>query len=247
MGDRVSTYQSFLSEVSEILEGARRQAARSVNAILTATYWEIGRRIVEFEQRGAERAPYGEELLNRLAEDLTARFGRGFSRQNIQQMRQFYLAYPPDKICQTLSGGSEADEAEICQTLSGKSPSPKTVVSPITGSVLAMLSGAFPLSWSHYVLLISRCHGEEARAFYETEALRGGWSVRQLERQMDSQFYERTALSRNKAAMLKKGAKARPEDGVAPEEEIKDPYILGIASGTLVLRHFTLFPSPHFK
>ena len=67
---------------------------------------------------------------------------------------------------------------------------------------------------------------EHARAFYETEALRGGWSIRQLDRQIDSQFYERTALSRNKAAMLRKGAVAKPGDAVAPEEEIKDPYVL---------------------
>jgi predicted nuclease of restriction endonuclease-like (RecB) superfamily len=67
---------------------------------------------------------------------------------------------------------------------------------------------------------------EHARSFYETEALRAGWSVRQLDRQVDSMFYERTALSRNKAAMLKKGAKAQSQDAVTPEEEIKDPYIL---------------------
>lgn len=66
----------------------------------------------------------------------------------------------------------------------------------------------------------------EARAFYETEAIRGGWSVRQLDRQINSQFYERTALSKNKAAMLQKGAKARPADRTTPEEEIKNPYIL---------------------
>jgi predicted nuclease of restriction endonuclease-like (RecB) superfamily len=67
---------------------------------------------------------------------------------------------------------------------------------------------------------------ENARAFYEDEALRGGWTIRQLDRQIQSQFYERTALSRNKAAMLTKGARARPEDHMPPEEEIKDPYVL---------------------
>jgi len=67
---------------------------------------------------------------------------------------------------------------------------------------------------------------EQARGFYESEALRGGWSVGQLDRQIGSQFYERTALSRNKAAMLRKGSEARPEDAVTPEEEIKDPFVL---------------------
>ncbi len=84
----------------------------------------------------------------------------------------------------------------------------------------------FPLSWSHYVLLIRRVKNNEARNFYESESLRNGWSVRQLDRQISTQFYERTLLSKNKSAMLKKGAKPLPEDNVTAEEEIKDPYIL---------------------
>jgi predicted nuclease of restriction endonuclease-like (RecB) superfamily len=81
------------------------------------------------------------------------------------------------------------------------------------------------LPWSAYVRLLS-VTDEQSRKFYEAEALRGGWSVRQLDRQIASQFYERTALSRNKAKMLSKGAAAKPEDVTAPEEEIKDPYVL---------------------
>lgn len=83
----------------------------------------------------------------------------------------------------------------------------------------------FLLPWSHYVRLLG-VKKPEARAFYEAEALRGGWSVRQLDRQINSQFYERTALSRNKAAMLRKGTPPRPEDAITPEEEIKDPFVL---------------------
>jgi predicted nuclease of restriction endonuclease-like (RecB) superfamily len=90
---------------------------------------------------------------------------------------------------------------------------------------MAELASAFPLPWSHYVRLIG-VRNEYARAFYETEALRGGWTIRQLDRQVGSQFYERTALSRNKAAMLRKGEVAGPGDAVSPEEEIKDPYVL---------------------
>ena len=78
------------------------------------------------------------------------------------------------------------------------------------------------LLWSHYVRLLS-VRTPEARAFYETEALRGGWSVRQLDRQISTLFYERVGLSKNKAAMLTRGAKPRPEDVVTPEEAIKDP------------------------
>jgi predicted nuclease of restriction endonuclease-like (RecB) superfamily len=87
------------------------------------------------------------------------------------------------------------------------------------------LASHFPLPWSAYVRLLS-VKNEHARSFYETEALRGGWSVRQLDRQINSQFYERTAMSRNKAAMLRKGEKPLPEDCILPEEEIKDPFLL---------------------
>jgi predicted nuclease of restriction endonuclease-like (RecB) superfamily len=87
------------------------------------------------------------------------------------------------------------------------------------------LTARFPLPWSHYVRLLS-VDNPQARSFYEAEALRGGWSVRQLDRQILTLFYERTALSRDKAAMLKKGGRSKPEDSVTPEEEIKDPLML---------------------
>jgi predicted nuclease of restriction endonuclease-like (RecB) superfamily len=83
----------------------------------------------------------------------------------------------------------------------------------------------FPLPWSAYVRLLS-LKDEQARKFYEAEALRGGRSVRQLDRQINSLFYERTALSRDKARMLTKGAPAKREDAISPEEGIKDPYML---------------------
>jgi predicted nuclease of restriction endonuclease-like (RecB) superfamily len=221
---------------------------------MTATYWEIGRRIVEHEQGGKARAEYGEALLNRLAADLTARFGRGFGVDNLQRFRLFYLAWPPQEIHATLSrksgGGEEREKSatpsrkspmpDVRQTPSGKSAAAnilqktssgesgnQAIVPTLPGESrsLATLARAFPLPWSAYVRLLA-VKNESARRFYETEALRGGWSVRQLDRQIQSQFYERTALSRNKAAMLAKGARARPEDAVTPEEEVKDPYVL---------------------
>ena len=204
------SYVPLLEEITQLLEASRQQAARSVNAILTATYWEIGRRIVEFEQGGESRAEYGASLMERLSEDLSCRFGRGFSVDNLESMRLFYLAYPPSRISETVSRKSDHK---------AKSETPSRIFT------LPELTSAFPLSWSHYVLLVKRSRSEEARIFYETEALRG-WSVRQLERQINSQFYERTALSKNKAAMLKKGARAKPEDRISPEEEIKNHYIL---------------------
>ena len=215
-----TVYRQFFSGIAEVLESARQTSARTINAIITATYWEVGRRIVEFEQKGRKRAAYGEEVLERLSVDLGKRFGRGFSRQNLQQMRYFYTLYPSETICQTVSGELERPSKElICQTSSG------ILQIPSANLNLAKIAGRFPLPWSAYVRLLA-VKNEQARHFYETEALRGGWSVRQLDRQIESQFYERTALSRNKTAMLTKGRKKAPGDEVVPEEAIKDPYVL---------------------
>ncbi len=229
-----SDYSGLLGGVSELLESARRASARAVNAIMTATYWEIGRRIVEFEQRGAKRAAYGEHLLKRLAEDLTLRHGRSFSVHNLENMRLFYSVCGIEQISQTLSeklntGPGLVPVAQISQTLSEKSQN-SPGKSPAMPFNVADIARAFPLPWSHYVLLVRGTRSTEAFTFYHAEALRGGWTVRQLQRQMDSQFYERTALSRNKAAMLAKGAKPQPGDKVSAEEELRDPLVLEFLS-----------------
>jgi predicted nuclease of restriction endonuclease-like (RecB) superfamily len=114
---------------------------------------------------------------------------------------------------------TDKPDGSIVQTLSGISPTPSAELSPVD------IARCFPLPWSAYVRLLG-VKNELARKFYETEALRGGWSVRQLDRPINSQFFERTAMSRNKAAMLRKGAKALPEDHVQSTEEIKDPFVL---------------------
>ena len=211
----LKAYDSVLSGLVDLLESARRTSSRTVNTIMTATYWEIGRRIVEFEQGGNIRAKYRAGLLERFSKDLTSRFGRGLSVDNLETMRLFYKTYPPERISETLSRKSSA---HLRSTSKSETPFRKFNLSD--------LSGAFPLSWSHYVQLLRRSRSAEARAFYETEALRCGWSVRQLDRQISSLFYERILLSKNKTAMLKKGAPSRLEDMVTPDEEIKDPYIL---------------------
>jgi len=214
-------YGGLIGGIAELLEAARRNAARAVNALMTATYWEIGRRIVEFEQRGKKRAEYGEELLQRLAQDLTARFGRGFSYPNVNKFRQFYLAFPASGILSTPSIES------IHTILSTPSIESQRKKGQTSSGELAVrdLAARFPLPWSHYVRLLST-KSAEARRFYETEALRGGWSVRQLDRQIGSQFYERTALSRNKSAMLRKGSLASAEDSISADEEVRDPLVL---------------------
>ncbi len=208
-------YEGLLAEFVSLLETARHTSARTVNAIMTATYWQIGRRIVEVDQAGKGRAEYGRQLLERLASDLTKRFGRGFSRANLEYMRRFYERWA---IPQTVSGESLR---RIPQTPSGESQP----VALQGDTAIREISTAFPLPWSHYVRLLA-VEDDNACRFYEAEALRGGWSVRQLKRQIDSQFYERTLLSKSKAAMLRKGAKPQPGDVVAAEEEIKDPFVL---------------------
>lgn len=204
-------YADIVGGIVDLLEAARRASARSVNAIMTATYWEIGRRIVEHEQAGERRATYGSEMLKRLSTDLSERFGRGFSRANLEYMRRFYLTWP---ISQTLSGESEGRDSNAplakSQTVSG-----------ISGAI----AQRFPLPWSHYIRLLA-VKKDTARHFYEAEALRSGWSIRQLERQIGTQFYERTLLSRKKSTMLSKGQISREKDLVTADEEVKDPYIL---------------------
>lgn len=204
--DTSKNYKDLLSGISNFLEDARRASARAVNDILTVTYWEIGRRIVEFEQYGKVRAQYGEQLLKSLSTDLQYRFGRGFTQRNLRNMRQFYLLWPklyPAKksLLKRHPKSAESSIFEKRHTACAK------------------------LSWSHYRRLLA-LESEDTREFYETETIRGGWSVRQLDRQISTQFYERVLLSKNKAIMLKKGQVIRKEDIITPEEEVKDPTIL---------------------
>lgn len=197
-------YDNILNGITEVISAGRSASARAVNAVMTATYWEVGRRLVEYEQGGEERAQYGKALARSLSADLTRQFGRGFSHRNLDYMRQFYLTWP--HAGSALSDESATD-SEISQTLSAISPR------------------VFPLPWSHYVELL-RVKNDDARAFYEREALAGGWTIRQLKRQIGTQFFERAALSRDKAKMLTKGEKPEPEDAVTVEEEIRDPLVL---------------------
>jgi predicted nuclease of restriction endonuclease-like (RecB) superfamily len=211
-------YDEALRDIVGLLEQARVAAGRSVNAIMTATYWGVGRRIVTVEQGGHERARYGAELLDRLSADLTARFGRGFSARNLRQFRQFYLAWPSPEIWQNSSAKSPAIQT----------PTPQADVAVsadvVSGDVLAV-AAAFRLPWSAYVRLLS-LKTEPARRFYEMEALRNGWTVKQLDRQINSMLYERIALSRNKQDMLVQAADPVPDDQVTPREAIRDPFVL---------------------
>jgi hypothetical protein len=96
-------YDSILGDISNVIDAARKSVARSINCIMTAAYWLIGRRIVESEQKGKARAQYGEALLAKLSNDLTRQYGRGFGMVNLSQMKKFYLLWHPERIFQTVS------------------------------------------------------------------------------------------------------------------------------------------------
>ena len=142
----LAEYATVHADIVALLESARRAAAHSVNALMTASYWAVGQRIVTFEQVGQARAEYSEALIERLS----ARFGRGFSKQNLWQMRAFHLAWPARHIAQTLSAKSPVDP--ILQTPSGESSQAGTLQTTSGQSPdLSDLAQAFPLAWSAYV------------------------------------------------------------------------------------------------
>jgi hypothetical protein len=133
-------YEALLADVAAVVEGARRGAARSVNAIMTTTYWLIGERIVEREQGGLARAEYGEQVLKRLAGDLSKRFGRGFSERNLEQMRTFYLSWPISQAvpAKSLPAGGAGGAREKSQAPPAKSLEASGAIQP-----------RFPLPWTH--------------------------------------------------------------------------------------------------
>ena len=201
--------QSFSDRVISLIEAARAKTVAAVNLAMVYTYYEVGRMIVEEEQGGKKRAGYGEKLLIDLARKLTAKFGKGYSAQNLRNMRQFFLLYSQQQICQTASGISKSKK--ICQTVSGKL---LKVEDP---------PRRFALSWSHYLKLM-RIDDPNERAFYEIEAQSNHWSLRELQRQFDSSLYEWLALSRNKKKVLELARRGQVVE--KPEDAMKDPLVL---------------------
>ena len=221
-----TNYCNLLDRIANILVEARTKVVREINKAQVLAYWEIGREIVEFEQKGQLRAEYGEELILRLAKDMTKRLGKGFSKSNIFLMRQFYLTYP-EKF-QTLSGKSSKAQkfqtpSGISKTLSRKSSIPQTLSAEWQKSQI--VSGKFEpmLSWSHYCELL-KVEEPLGRSFYEQEAIQNNWSVRELKRQINSMLFERLALSKDTKAVIKMAKKGQIIE--KPEDAIKDPYIL---------------------
>jgi predicted nuclease of restriction endonuclease-like (RecB) superfamily len=170
----------------------------------------IGYHIVEYQQHGSDRARYGERLLERLSTDLRRRLGRGFGWRNLEMFRRLYLTYP---ISQSLI-------AKLGISL----PLPPSVpMMPLDWQDDAYFARLFrSLPWTHFIELI-RLDDPLKRAFYEIEALKNRWSVRELKRQMDSLLFERVGLSLDMEGVL---ALAREGELVTtPAEMVRDPYV----------------------
>jgi predicted nuclease of restriction endonuclease-like (RecB) superfamily len=200
----------LIKEVRDLVQSARQAVASTVNTLQVLTNFEIGRRIVNHEQKGAKRAEYGTALLKELSSRLTEEFGKGFSVNNLQLMRKFFIE----------------NKYQIQQTVSAKS-SPKA-----EGDKLSVrrnperpsrARNPFTLSWSHYVLLMT-INDPNERRFYEIEATNEGWSLAELKRQKASALYERLALSRDQA-----GIRRLAKEGqivTRPSDLLKEPLVL---------------------
>ena len=205
----------LIAEVRSLIRSARYAAASTVNTLQVLTNFEIGRRIVEHEQKGEKRAGYGQELLKELSAHLSEEFGKGFSVSNLQLMRKFFIENPsriqqkPSVELASFDVDPKASDpllpVRIAQTPSGNLRTP------------------FTLSWSHYVLLLTiKDPGE--RSFYEIEATSEGWSLPELKRQKTACLYERLALSRGKKAVRKLAVEGQIITG--PADILKKPYVL---------------------
>ena len=225
----MKTNVAFFDGIRELIAGARTTVARGVDLVQVHTNFEIGRRIVQEEQRGKDRAAYGEEIIRALADRLTGEFGRGFSHTNLKLMRLFYLQNQ-DRIGQSVTDQFKAPA--IGQTVSGEF-NPPSIGQSLTDqlAILQSLTGIlgpppvrpFTLSWTHYVFLLGVKDPNE-RSFYEIEATEQNWTVRQLKRQFDSGLYERLALSRDKEGIRRL---AREGQTVAqPSDLLKEPLVL---------------------
>lgn len=229
--------KAFFTEIRGLIHAARSTVARGVDLVQVHTNFEIGRLIVVEEQKGKDRAAYGQEVLKALAERLTSEFGKGFSATNLAYMRTFFLLYQ-DRLPIFQSATGKSGDPGILQSPTAKSPA-----SPIFQSATGKLKGTkkakpkagkteapnqsqarpFTLSWTHYVVLLGIDNAEE-RSFYEIEATEQNWTVRELKRQYSTSLYERLALSRDKAGIRKL---AKEGQRIARAEDLlKEPLVL---------------------
>jgi predicted nuclease of restriction endonuclease-like (RecB) superfamily len=210
---------ALLTRVLEIVEAARGHAARSVNTAMVHAYWMIGREIVEVEQAGAKRAGYGDELIDRLAERLVGRIGRGFGARTLRRLRLFYQTYPAGSVL-----SAERQGQPIRTAVLSKSGGKRIRTAPLAKSRLPSVA-MFPsnLGWTHYLVLL-KVTNPTARAFYEIEAARESWSSRELERQVASLLFERLARSRDKKKVMALARRGHQVE--TPADVIKEPFVL---------------------
>lgn len=189
---------SFNEEILELLQKAKIKIKTAVNISMVYTYYEIGKRIVEEEQNGNDRAEYGKHLISELSDYLTKNLGKGFSVGNLKNIRQFYRVYSNDVIGETVF--SQSDNLPSIEN-----------------------GRKFYLSWSHYLKLM-RIDNVDERHFYEIESVKNNWSLSEFKRQFDSSLYERLALSSDKDKVKQLSAKGQIVEST--KDIIKDPYIL---------------------
>ena len=196
--DVITIDKSFFENVSNVLDKARKNAKTAVNLSMVYAYYEIGKIIVEEEQKGKQRAAYGTQLVNELSVYLTKMYGKGFSVGNLKNIRQFYRVYSTDQIGETVF--SQFENLPMIDT-----------------------GRRFFLSWSHYLKLM-RITNIDERHFYEIESVKNDWSLSELKRQYDSSLYERIALSTDKDKVYRLALEGQSFE--KPQNVIKDPYVL---------------------
>ncbi|MBL7727441.1 MAG: DUF1016 family protein [Dinghuibacter sp.] len=211
--------QALFNNIRQLVHSARNELSRIINATLVDTCFHVGRLIVEHEQNGSTRAGYAAQTLQRLSFLLTKEFGRGYSVDNLEHMRKFYIAY------QGYYKKNVGKGKNTTKQLRPHAPKQKseTVSRKLAAPVKTQVSSPFRLNWSHYVFLL-RIDNKEERSFYEIEAANENWSLRELKRNYETALYERLALSRDKAKVKELSRKGHVIH--QPADMVKDPYVL---------------------
>lgn len=216
-------YQTLISAIREAHQQAQAGTAGAINRHHVMRNWIIGAYLVEFQQAGEDRAVYGTRLLKRVSADLREQAVPGTSVDQLERMRLLYLTYP-----QLADGNSAPLTRKLLPPAAARAK--KKSASLTRKSVPALPAplsskSLLQLSWTHFAELV-RLDDPWKRAFYEIECLKGNWSVRQLQRQIGSLLFDRTALSTDKMAVIEH---ARQQAVQAPNliaELIRDPYVL---------------------
>lgn len=219
-------YTQLVSTVSQVHQAAQRATASAVNHLHVLRNWMVGYLIVEFEQHGEDRAAYGQQVLKSLCADLDARGMTGLGLSTLKGCRTFYRLYP--QIGQPAVGqfsalltGFEKGQPLVGQLPVANSMEPSSERLPMPLPAAKVLE----LSWSHLLEFI-RLDDPWKRAFYENECLKGNWSKRQLQRQIGSLLYDRTALSTDKQAVINHARQQAEEAPALIVDLIRDPYVL---------------------